>query len=451
LPALDQIRSNTAGSQMSPTGLTAAAARRPVGTLYGGAHLFNADTMTKVSQVAEKTFNDYMADAGALAELFGLTEAELAIKIHSRLHTKLKSDTVEDFRIDFEDGYGYRGDETEDNDAQRCGQETAAALRAGTLPPFMGIRIKAISSALWQRSLRTLDIFISSLCQHSGGKLPDNFVVTLPKVTSQAQVQALVQALDVLESQLTPTPQKIRIELMLEQPEAVLAKDGSCAMPALVSAAQGRCRGVHFGAYDYTSALSIVASQQSLAHPACDFVRSLMLVALAPTGVWLADGATTQLPLPLHRPGMGKGMAPKDQHPPLTEQQRRENNEAIRSGLRLHYANVYRALQQGYFQGWDLHPAQLPARYAAVYAFFLESLPAMSRRLKSFLNSAAQASLSGTAFDDAATGLGLFNFFLRGYNCGALRREDILSAGVSIDELVKGDLLEILQNRGLPV
>ena len=83
------------------------------------------------------------------------------------------------------------------------------------------------------------------------------------------------------------------------------------------------------------------------------------------------------------------------------------------------------------FQGWDLHPAQLPTRYAAVYAFFLESLSAASERLKNFVEKAAKATLVGDVFDDAATGQGLLNYFLRAINCGAITEGEALERRIT--------------------
>jgi hypothetical protein len=76
------------------------------------------------------------------------------------------------------------------------------------------------------------------------------------------------------------------------------------------------------------------------------------------------------------------------------------------------------SMRHAYYQGWDLNPGQLPVRYAAVDTFFLSGLQDASARLNAFLNKAAQATLVGNTFDDAATGQGLLNFFLRGMACG---------------------------------
>ena len=109
--------------------------------------------------------------------------------------------------------------------------------------------------------------------------------------------------------------------------------------------------------------------------------------------------------------------------------------------------NIRRSLQHGFYQSWDLHPAQLPARYAAVYAFFLESLPDAARRLNAFLDRAAQATLVGNTFDDAATGQGLLNFFLRGLACGALTEAETLATGITLEELRGRSFAQIAARR----
>jgi hypothetical protein len=90
----------------------------------------------------------------------------------------------------------------------------------------------------------------------------------------------------------------------------------------------------------------------------------------------------------------------------------------------------------------------LPTRYAAVYAFFLESLDAASERLKNFVDKAAKATLVGDVFDDAATGQGLLNYFLRAINCGALTEtEAVERSGLTVAELRSGSFVKILNNR----
>ena len=101
----------------------------------------------------------------------------------------------------------------------------------------------------------------------------------------------------------------------------------------------------------------------------------------------------------------------------------------------------------GFYQGWDLHPAQLPTRYAAVYAFYLSARQAATVRLRNFIEKAAQATLVGDVFDDAATGQGLLNFFVRGLNAGALTLDEARETGLTREELQGRSFLKILEAR----
>ena len=174
-------------------------------------------------------------------------------------------------------------------------------------------------------------------------------------------------------------------------------------------------------------------------HPACDFAKHMMQVAFAGTGIWLSDGATNILPAPPHRAEKGKR---------LTRAQQEENREAVHRAWRLHYGHIQHSLVTAYYQGWDLHPAQLPTRYAAVFSFFLEGLDSAAARLKNFVEKAAKATLVGDVFDDAATGQGLLNYFLRAINCGAISEAEAERlTGVTTEELHFGSFLKILKNR----
>lgn len=436
--------------------------RQPVHTVYGGAHLFAADTAAKLGKVALRTLDLYASDAFSFAHALALPcaqflptrssgtasarsdvgdlardanpEAFKATTIFRRVRAKLEREPVEDFRIDFEDGYGNRTDADEDGHAIAAATALAAGLRAGTAAAFNGIRIKPFSAELHQRSLRTLDLFVTTLVRELG-KLPEHFVVTLPKITSTTQVEVLVQALAALEKALRLDADSLKLEFMIETPQSILDRDGRVLLPILLHAAQGRCIAAHFGTYDYTAGCSITAAHQHMRHPACDFARHMMQVAYAGTGLWLSDGATNIMPIGPH-----KGDA-------LTPPKTVENTAAVHAAWRLHVTDIQHSLTHGFYQGWDLHPGQLPSRYAAVYSFFLEGLDAASQRLKNFIDKAAQATLVGDVFDDAATGQGLLNFFLRGIHCGALDESEAQRAGVTLAELRGRSFLKILENR----
>ncbi len=402
--------------------------RQPIHVVYGGAQLFKAETPARLGTLALQLIRNYTPDASSFAECLGLPQGELANSVFERTVRKLEREPVEDFRIDFEDGYGYRSDAEEDGHAV----STAQLLARGG-PPFVGIRIKPLTEALRARSARTLDLFLNALFQEVG-EPPNNFVVTLPKITVPGQVAELVELLDKAEARYGLEPGVLKIELMIETPQNIIDSTGSVGIPKLLEAAQGRCRGLHFGPYDYSASCNIAAAEQRLDHPACDFARHVMQVSAADRGVFLSDGPSTILPIPRHRT-------------PANEQQQAENRAVVHRAMRHHFDLVQRSLAHGYYQGWDLHPGQIPTRYAAVYAFFLKSLDAAAARLRNFVDQAAQATLVGDVFDDAATGQGLLNFLLRGVNCGAFTEEEAAASGLTIDELRGRSFLKIMENR----
>ncbi len=410
--------------------------RQPVHVVYGGAHLFKADAARKLGEVALRSLREYAPDAGALAEALGAKwDAAFAEDLYARIVAKLQREPVEDFRLDFEDGYGNRLDAEEDGHAVSSAGEVAAGLSAGTLPPFIGIRIKPFNEDLRARSMRTLDLFVSALTAKTGGVLPGNFVITLPKVQIAAHVVAAAKTCALLEPKLGLAPGALRLELMVETPQAIIDAAGRCPLLGFVEAAAGRCSSVHFGVYDYTASFGITAAYQAMGHSACDFARTAMVVALAGTGVQISDGATNILPVGPHRGAN------------LTEGQVSENRQAVHGAWRLAFADTLHSLENGIYEGWDLHPAQFVARYAAVYAFFLAGLPAASGRLKAFVEKAALASLFGDVFDDAATGQGLLNFFLRGISCGAITEDEALATGLTLEEIRSRSFLKILLGR----
>jgi hypothetical protein len=412
--------------------------RQPVHTVYGGAHLFKADAAAKLGRVALATLEQYAPDFSTFARAVGLpTEPWLAHAIHARVVEKLRTEPVEDLRIDFEDGYGNRSDAEEDGHAVAAAQEIATGMAQASLPPFIGIRIKPFTEELRARSFRTLDAFLTTLVDAKNG-LPPNFVVTLPKVQIPEQVAALADLFDIFEDKLRLEKGSLRCEIMIETTQSIFDGRGQAMMNHLVDAGRGRIVAAHFGTYDYTASCSITAAHQGMTHHACEFAKDVMQVSLAQTGLWLSDGATNIMPVAPHKAAAGEALGP---------QQLVENRDAMHAAWRLHAAQVRHSLVQGFYQGWDLHPAQLPTRYAAVYAFFLESLPAASERLKNFVQKAAQATLVGDVFDDAATGQGLLNFFLRGINCGAIKEDEALATGLTLDEIRGRSFAKIMANR----
>jgi citrate lyase beta subunit len=390
--------------------------------VYGGAHLFAPDTTAKLGAIALRTLREHAPDAETLADALGL-DPTIMSRVYPRVVAKLEREPVEDYRIDFEDGFGVRPDAEEDDVAKAAAAKVADGMNAGTLPSGIGIRIKNLGDEMKRRSLRTLELFLSTLAERTGGRLPANFVITLPKITAPEQVTHLTEACEAYESMHIVPGGSLRFEVMIETPESVFSRDGRIALPEFIARGHGRITGAHFGTYDYTAAMGITAAHQNMLHPSCDFAKHVMQVALSGTDVWMSDGATNIMPI-------GKDRA------------------VIHAAWKMHADQVRHSLVGGFYQGWDLHPGQLPTRFAAVYAFFLEGLDAASERLKNFVQKAAKATLVGDVFDDAATGQGLLNYFLRAMNCGAITEaEAVEMSGLSVDELRSRSFAAILAGR----
>ncbi|MEO6070224.1 MAG: phosphoenolpyruvate kinase [Chitinophagaceae bacterium] len=438
--------------------------RQPVQTLYGGANLFKANTAKVLGAKALESFQTYAPDFISFGNIFGLPGSEqfdktqasdaqqyayetlplteqkthpawLSAEVYYKVVQKLKSEAIEDFRIDFEDGYGNRTNEEEDATAIEAASEVAKGMEEGTLPPFIGIRIKPFTEEMKERGLRTLELFITTLTKKTGGALPQNFVVMLPKVTIPEQPEALALFFGILEKELKLKKGILQMEMMVETTQSILDADGTNPLLRFVKAAKGRCIAMHFGTYDYTAACNITARYQEMDHPVCDFAHHMTKVALAHTGIWLSDGATNTMPIGPHR---GEN---------LTEEQLAENKAVVHRSWKKGYDHIRHSLWNGFYQGWDLNPAQLPMRYAAVFAFFLESYDDAVARLKAFVDKAARASLMGDVFDDAATGQGLLNYFLRALNSGAISEAEALKTGLTLEEIQSRSFKKILENR----
>ena len=407
--------------------------RLPIHTLYGGAHLFRKETPEKLATLASRHMDTYAPNfedfAAALEIPTGIAEA-----VYQRVKQKLSREAIEDLRLDFEDGYGARADAEEDGHADQAANEVAEGVRLGRLPPFIGIRIKSLSEETKHRSLRTLDLFLTTFAA-KGIALPDPFYVTLPKVTDPNQVEALAACIELLEERCGFAEGSIRVELMIETIQSIINPAGGIGIPALIDAGRGRVTSAIMGTFDYTATCNIASHYQDHRHPSADFARHMMQACLTGTAVNICDGITNIMPIPPHRGNE------------LTSAQLQENFSVVHDAWRIHMNNILHTLSLGIYQSWDLNPAQLPIRYAAFYRFFLEGLQDAGARLKSFIDQAAQASMVGNTFDDAASAQGLLNFFVNGINCGALTEAEALETGITVEELHGRSFQQIVENR----
>jgi citrate lyase beta subunit len=368
-----------------------AGGRQPVHTVYVPAGRMTPRLTLEWGASALTALATNAPNAAALAEATGV-DHDLVDQVLPGVLAKLEREPVEDLRIDFEDGYGRRPDEGEDADAGTAARALAAALAGAAPPPCSGLRIRSLEAATRRRGLRTLDLFLGALLAET--ELPAGFVVTLPKVTDVRQVEAMTLVCRRLEEAHGLAGGRLRFELQVETPQSILAADGTATVARMVQAAGGRCAGLHYGTYDYSAALGIAAAYQSLEHPVADHAKAVMQVAAAGTGVRLSDGSTNLLPV--------------------------GDPAAVHAAWRLHARLVRRSLERGLWQGWDLHPAQLPTRYLATYAFFREGLPAAAARLKAYAERTA-----GGVLDEPATAQALAGFMARGLDCGALSEAEV--------------------------
>jgi len=308
-------------------------------------------------------------------------------------------------------------------------------MKNKTISPFIGIRIKPFTEDLKNRGVRTLDIFLTTLLEKTKGKLPGNFVVMLPKVTIPEQVTTLVRLFELIEKKNNLAPGTLKMETMVEATQIIMDDEGRNPLLKIIRSSEGRCIAAHFGTYDYTASCGITAKYQTMDHPVCDFAHHMTKVALGGTGIFLSDGATNVMPVAPHRGD------------DLTEEQLEENRQSVHNAWRIGYNHTMHSLINGFYQGWDLNPAQLPMRYAATYNFFLSSYDDAVFRLRTFVDRAAISTLTGDIFDDAATGQGLLNFFLKAMNCGAISEEEALATGLTIEEIRSRSFYKILQGR----
>lgn len=373
--------------------------RQPIHTVYVPADSFTPSLAADWGSQALAA----VADSGGLASLGTLLgqEEHLASAVAERVAGKLATEPIEDLRLDFEDGYGDRGEATEDADAVAAATAVASAVKAGTAPPFIGIRFKCFEEQTRARGLRTLDLFVSTLVR--AGDLPAGLILTLPKVTTVAQVKAMDFALSRLEEIHGLPAGRLRFEVQVETPQLILGPDGTSPVAQLPHVVPGRISALHYGTYDYSASLQISAEYQSMEHPVADFAKDVMQLAVAGTGIRLSDGSTNIIPV----------------------------GDNIDNAWRLHGRLVRRSLERGYYQGWDLHPAQLPSRFSASYAFYREGLPAAALRLRNYVEQTA-----GGVMDEPATARALAGFILRGVQCGAVGADEVRElTGVDLSRL----------------
>ncbi|MBM7368537.1 DUF6986 family protein [Gordonia hydrophobica] len=368
--------------------------RQPIHTVYVSADRYTPDLPQQWGATALETARE-AGGLDAVAALVGLggSPDSAPERLAELVAAKLTAEPIEDLRLDFEDGYGNRGDDVEDAHVHAASAAVRSAVAAGIVPPFIGIRFKCFEAPVRRRGLRTLDGFIGGLLD--GGTLPDGLTLTLPKVTSVAQVETMVEVAAALERIHDLPAGRIGFEVQVETPQAILAADGTAPVARLIHAGDGRVTSLHYGTYDYSASLGIAAAYQSMEHPAADHAKNVMQLAVAGTGVHMSDGSTNILPI----------------------------GDNVEPAWQLHARLVRRHLERGIYQGWDMHPAQLVTRFLATYAFYRDGFAPAATRLRNYMHRVDSAIM-----DEPATAKALAGFINRGAVCGALPTADVEAA-----------------------
>ena len=375
-----------------------ATGRRPVHTVYVPADRVQSEMAAWWGGEALAAVEEHAPDAARMADVL-ITDPVVVAEVWPRVLAKLERQPIEDLRVDVEDGYR-GGPDAEDADVVSAAHAVAADVLAGIAPPFLGVRAKCLEAPVRSRGLRSLDLFVGALVDAAGGPSGldgTELRVTLPKVTAVAQVEAMTTVLDALEAANGLPAGRVGLELQVETPQSVLGADGAATLAPMVHAAGPRCRGLHYGTYDYSASLGIAAAHQSSDHPSADHAKQTMQLAVAGTPADAVDGSTNVLPV--------------------------GSQAQVHEGWRLHAELVRRALGRGFYQGWDLHPAQLVTRYVATYAFFREAMPRAASRLRDYV-----AQVGGSVLDEPATAKALAAVLVRGVDCGALDEDEVLAS-----------------------
>jgi citrate lyase beta subunit len=378
----------------------------PHQTLYVPADRVTRSTTAEFGAEALRLIEAHAADADGFMDAFGVP-AEVAERTRDRTLAKLDRRPVEDLRVDFEDGFGMRPDDEEDRHADVSARAIADMRAEGAAPPWFGLRVKSFDDErLEVRSTRTLERFVSALVEVAGG-LGDGFLITFPKVTTPAQVQRFAAALGGLESGLSLRKGSLGFEVQVETPRAVLGADGAAAAERMLEAADGRITAMHLGVFDYTASLGLMPWEQRLDHPANDFAREVLQVALAGTGVRISDGSSNVVPAS-------------------------DRTEDVRAAWRVHADHVRHSLSRGFYQGWDLHPSHLASRYAAIYGWLLPHLDDATDRVRAWRAGGAAEGV----LDEPATIASLLRYLRFAVSSGAVEEDEMIGVtGLDRSEL----------------
>lgn len=431
---------------LEPAEPPAAFARQPVQKVVCGADRFRAHTARGMGEAALRSIDNNAPDFVSFARAMWLAGADtlyryddlaqelefelienaeniktenyaawFAWTVYQRTIEKLHREPVEELQIDLI-GNSQTGREIDGAAVSAAGQ-MAAALSDGALPPFTCVSIPSLN----EQAARTLDLFLTTLIEKTGGHLPANFSVTLTRASQSEEMAALDAFLSAFENLHRLDAGSIKIALTIASPQTILDDTGRIVLNELVKAAGGRCTAADLDADCFLAELDIPAAHRHSRHEACNFARQVMHLAFSPLGIRLADSIVPANPV---SPAGGV--------------------QGVHRAWREHFNSVTHSLIGGFYQGLDGASALLPARYAAVFSFFLEAKDAQGKLLREFIGRAA----TSYGPEDARVAQASLNFFYRALDCGALSEDEVLEiTGLTAEELRGRSFSEIVRRR----
>lgn len=406
-------------------------------TFYGGAHLFKVNTLARMAKVGQQGFETFFPTPQALgdwyaqvfqfrepsvpscetsaqgegclrADMPAFSSAELT-KLHEKLQACISRQYIEDYRIDFEDGYGIHDQSDEITEAKRCAQVLAEIMSApggnNQLPDF-GIRLKPFSGAHREHSVRVLGNFFDTLQQAIDIKRLSRFWVALPKIRDAAEGASLLRLLQSLEAELGLAPDTIGLEMLFETLESIQVLGQPEQLSQWLPQVQaGLCRrpsAIVLGTFDTCAEWGIAALNQGHQHPLMNQVRLQALSWGNQVGAYVVDSITRAVPQ------LSGSLNP----------------------LVVHGRHVLHSMAMGVDAGWDIHPLQVLGRHAVRLALVNAGLPQAIVRLKQFLTAQTHASRVGAAFDDLATVRGLVIQIRQAVDLGLVTVDTLSEQGV---------------------
>ncbi len=356
-------------------------------TFYGGAQLFQVNTLEKCAQKSLAFFRQVFPSVLELSQFLAeddFTSEQMKL-IFSRLEKKLNTSAIEDFRIDFEDGLGLRSGAEEDFFAQKAG-EIVCDVRQN-FSGRIGLRLKSPERATLQRCKRTFKIFFDAFFKQGNNLKPDGFfIVTLPKVKNSKSIQHFVNFVRQYCRKKKISSAFFKYEIMVETAEIARSIHRIAPLSKITDYLGTRLLGLHIGIYDYLSELGVPPSAQGQNH---FFIQQLEYFLVSNfSHLEISDGVNQSIP------NSGNLM------------------EAMKI-LKCQYRLNLEKMDRGINRGWDIHPFQLVARYLALICFFEKNTANMQQRYENFTNSNQKAQKLGVIFDDAASMRGVESFLER--------------------------------------